>query len=1086
MIRTRLAKTTFLATLAIAAVCCIGWGGVLASPPAPPQDANQPAAQTPIGQAGASTKAPLVIPSKPFDLLEARAGRNSAAPMVRPGQSGTVSKRAGAPALVSDTTAPTGPTLVTASAQSLVTLNAQWSGAQDPESGVSYYIYGIGTLPTGDYSTLANIKWWQVTYDSTISVSMNLDPTLTYYVSVYAVNGAGASGSIVTSNAVHPVWATLGQAGNVLQIRFADTGYDASGNPTAGFTPDQIATMSSFYGRMQPILAQLYGPPAVSYTVTIVRDLRYRATNQFIPSTKEIRMSDGFYPQLFTHELIHAFRNVFLLTSDQSWNFDPTLSGFEEGFAQGVSYEAMNLYVENYPNDPIVPGNSLWGSTYDWDYDFQNVPELRGTSFWSDGGGTLLYWTKYEMAAAAIRKINIESPGFYARFNQEYYSRINANPTIVRPTQTLISDIIRTLVPTIEGVPAAAWIDQQSMFYDRNVFGEKIFHQIQDYPWTQLFAFQNIHFLETMSCGSEWACWDGQKWVYYDLNGSQGTGTLVDGRGSTVWSGTLQIQPTTNPSDGNYVIGYATKGLTTAASLQPWPGGSEADYVMGLTSLALYRFDTTFTDPNNGTSASNSIYRVMGSAIANDFRGVWGGVVGDRNGIIYLDHEGYPAEPGIPVVDGAFAGLRSWTGVPNARTGGYDSAPGRVFATFVDGDTGATYHAQRNIDYGSSDGNQMFLFDFSGGDTAGPSVSVTSPQADAIVFGPATLAATASDASGIGGVRFLLDGMNVGAPVTTAPYSLAWDSTAVADGTHTLQAIAVDSVGNSTTSGAVSFVTANDPPAVSVTSPTPGTALTGTVPVTASASSGSGIAKVDLYQDGSTLIGTASVSPYTVNWATGGLAQGSSHTLTARAYAGNGRLTVSAPITVSIKDTTAPVVSVTAPRAAAAVSNSTTISAGASDNVGVTRVEFYVDGNLLATDSTAPYSASWNPATVALGAHSLTARAYDQAGNSATSAAVSVKVTDTTAPTVSLTSPAAGSAVSRSTTVTIAAAAADNRAVSRVDFYVNNALKCSDAAAPYSCNWSVPSQRGARYTLSVKAHDSSNNTATSSVAVTSK
>ncbi len=103
-----------------------------------------------------------------------------------------------------------------------------------------------------------------------------------------------------------------------------------------------------------------------------------------------------------------------------------------------------------------------------------------------------------------------------------------------------------------------------------------------------------------------------------------------------------------------------------------------------------------------------------------------------------------------------------------------------------------------------------------------------------------------------------------------------------------------------------------------------------------------------------------------------------------------------------------------------------------------------------------------------------------------TSTAVSVKVTDTTAPTVSVTSPANGATVTHSSTVTIAATAADNRGVSKLQFYVNNVLKCTDTTASYTCSWAVPSGRGVRYTLLIKATDASNNTASASVAVTSK
>jgi Bacterial Ig domain len=1049
-------------------------------------------------------KAPQVVPPKPFDLLTATAQRDDAAPLVRPAQlaqtpvksAATTSKASAstsASAAATVTTAaatdtPVGPTSITAGSQSLVQLTAQWPAAQDTASGVSYYVFGVGTVASGDYSTLANIRWWQVTYDTSVTLNMGLDPSQTYYVSVYAVNGAGVAGPIVTSNAVHPVWQTLGASTNVMQIAFASQGYDANGAATSGWTAAQVATMSGFFSRMYPILVQLYGPPALNYTVTIVRDLRYHNSNAFIPSMNQIRMDDTFTPQLFTHELIHAFRGPFVLTSDQNWNYDPTLSGFEEGFAQAVSYEAMNQYVVTYPNDPLVPANSLWGSSDESDYDFQNVPELRGTDFWSDGGGTLLYWTRYEMAAAAIRKIEIESPGFYSQFNQAYYARLNANPTTVRPSQALIVSIIKGIVPTIEGIPADTWIAQQNIFYDQNVYGDKIFHQIQDYPTSQFFAFQKLFFLDTMSCGSEWVCLDGQTYDYYDLNGSQGTGTLVDDDGNTVWSGGLTIQPTQNPADGNYMIGDAVKNLTTASTLQPWPGGSTDDYVMNLTSLGLYKFTATFTDPNSGAVTTSSVYRVLGAPIANNFKGVWGGVIGHKTGTIYLDHAGYPAGPGIPVTNGAFAASRSWTGIPDARTGGFDSAPGKVTVTFVDGTTGVTYHAQRDIDTGDVNGSEMFLFDFSsGGDTTSPTVSVSGPQANATVFGTISLQAGASDDKGVASVRFLVDGNAVGAPVTSAPYSVQFDTTTVGDGTHTVTAVATDTSGNTTTSSPVSFVTANAPPSASVSAPLAGTAVTGTVSVAVTASSGSGIGKVEVYRDGSVLIGTATSSPYTVSWNTAGLAQGSAHTISARAYAGNGKTTDSAAVTVSIKDTTPPTVSLTSPANGSSTSSSSvSVSANASDNVGVSKVEFYVDGTLLATDTASPYTATWDSTKSTLGTHVLTAKAYDQAGNSTVSAQVSVKATDTTAPTVTITSPANGAQVSRSTVVAVAATASDNRAVSKVEFSVNGTLRCTDTAAPYTCNWSVPSSRGVRYTLAAKAYDASNNATSKSITVTSR
>ncbi len=93
-------------------------------------------------------------------------------------------------------------------------------------------------------------------------------------------------------------------------------------------------------------------------------------------------------------------------------------------------------------------------------------------------------------------------------------------------------------------------------------------------------------------------------------------------------------------------------------------------------------------------------------------------------------------------------------------------------------------------------------------------------------------------------------------------------------------------------------------------------------------------------------------------------------------------------------DTTKPVTSITAPSGGATVSGTTTVNASASDNVGVTKVEFYLDGGLQSTDTTSPYSWSWNTTGTGNGTHSLTSKAYDAAGNTGTSAVVSVTVSN--------------------------------------------------------------------------------------------
>src|ERR1700740_3436646 len=90
------------------------------------------------------------------------------------------------------------------------------------------------------------------------------------------------------------------------------------------------------------------------------------------------------------------------------------------------------------------------------------------------------------------------------------------------------------------------------------------------------------------------------------------------------------------------------------------------------------------------------------------------------------------------------------------------------------------------------------------------------------------------------------------------------------------------------------------------------------------------------------------------------------------------------------------------PPPGATVGGTTSVTASASDNVGVVGVQFLLDGaNLGAEDTATPYSMSWKTTTASNGSHTLTAVARDAAGNRTTSAAVTVTVfNDTTPPSV--------------------------------------------------------------------------------------
>ncbi|MGE5520772.1 MAG: Ig-like domain-containing protein [Candidatus Dadabacteria bacterium] len=105
--------------------------------------------------------------------------------------------------------------------------------------------------------------------------------------------------------------------------------------------------------------------------------------------------------------------------------------------------------------------------------------------------------------------------------------------------------------------------------------------------------------------------------------------------------------------------------------------------------------------------------------------------------------------------------------------------------------------------------------------------------------------------------------------------------------------------------------------------------------------------------------------------------------------------TVPAPITT---DNTAPAISITAPANGSAIAGSVNVTVSASDNVGVTSVTYLVDGTVITTSSSSPFSIVWNTTSVADGTHTLTARAYDAAGNSNASSISVSKSTTVLAP----------------------------------------------------------------------------------------
>ncbi|MBZ2208716.1 S8 family serine peptidase [Massilia soli] len=213
-------------------------------------------------------------------------------------------------------------------------------------------------------------------------------------------------------------------------------------------------------------------------------------------------------------------------------------------------------------------------------------------------------------------------------------------------------------------------------------------------------------------------------------------------------------------------------------------------------------------------------------------------------------------------------------------------------------------------------------------------------------------------------------------------------------------------------------------------------------------------------------------------------------------YFGHGRVNAAAAVAAAksygvTSDTTAPKAAISAPLGNASVSGAVAVNVGASDNVGVARVELKANGTVVAVDSAAPYSFSWNSTGVANGMANLVAVAYDAAGNSGSSASVAVNVAnattttttvDTVKPTITITNPVAGNVSGR---VTISISVTDNSDVAgiRQQLLIDGVLRAYGSGGTLAWTWNAAKYTAGSHTIRVTAKDKAGNLAEKTLVV---
>lgn len=328
----------------------------------------------------------------------------------------------------------------------------------------------------------------------------------------------------------------------------------------------------------------------------------------------------------------------------------------------------------------------------------------------------------------------------------------------------------------------------------------------------------------------------------------------------------------------------------------------------------------------------------------------------DRNLALTADYFLVNAVPifGIGTPTPVVLGNQDFSGAPSFRDDNGNGVTARNGLAFLVGARSTIRDNGTTGDTGLHIGRYAVL-----GDDAGipPTVEIVSPGAGTEVFerNSFRVAVSASDDIFVESVRFLIDGEEVFADFS-APYEA--DLTApAATGTLSLGAIATDLGGNRTFAESVEVTVLPDTaPTVRVAAPPDGSRFTeGTViEVAAVATDDVAVASVELLVDGG-IAGTDLSSPYRFALSIPVGAEGL--TLAARATDSAGQSADSAPVSIGVDRNQPPSIDLLEPEDGDEVIEGSTVRvvAGASDDVGIQQVRFFVDGVAAGSDFTAPF-----------------------------------------------------------------------------------------------------------------------------------
>jgi hypothetical protein len=236
-----------------------------------------------------------------------------------------------------------------------------------------------------------------------------------------------------------------------------------------GWTVAEEEALTAFLTPAYPILVSLYGPPATTATLTVVKAGVGDAVEggEFDPGTMTLTVEAlptdfattdaSHYGLNLLHLLLHAFHAPVLLSFD-AW---------EEGMARAAALVAMTQLRASF--DPMRDPLYLLPT-----YELLNQPELATAAFFPRAGIPQMLLWRLGMATAAWLKLYTQQPNLWVAFNSAYYQRATTTPGIAADLAGLKA-LLAGIVPQVEGQAFYDWYPRQFVLQPTSAAGPRLY-----------------------------------------------------------------------------------------------------------------------------------------------------------------------------------------------------------------------------------------------------------------------------------------------------------------------------------------------------------------------------------------------------------------------------------------------------------------------------------------------------------------------------------------------------------------------------------------------------------------------------------